>query len=61
MTCQHCVSAVTKALESHEGVTRADVDLEAGRARVEHDAAQVTARELAGVVAEEGYEAEEVS
>jgi copper chaperone len=59
MTCQHCVRAVTGALEGQDGVTRAEVDLQAGRARVEYDEALVTPRELADAVVEEGYEAEE--
>lgn len=61
MTCQHCVRSVTQALESHDGVTRADVNLEAGRANVEYDESRVTPRDLAKAVAEEGYEAEEVT
>jgi copper chaperone len=60
MTCQHCVRSVTQALESQEGVARAEVDLQAGRAQVEYDDARVTPRELAHAVAEEGYEAEEL-
>jgi copper chaperone len=60
MTCQHCVRAVREALEGQDGVVRAAVDLEAARAVVEYDEASVSPRELAGVVAEEGYEAEEV-
>lgn len=61
MTCGHCVQAVRGALEGREGVRRADVDLQAGRAVVEYDDAQVSPRELAAVVAEEGYEAEELA
>jgi copper chaperone len=61
MTCQHCVRAVMGALEGQEGVERAQVDLQAGRAVVEYDDRRVTPRELANVVAEEGYEAEEVA
>jgi copper chaperone len=60
MTCEHCVRAVTQALEAQDGVTRADVNLPAGRATVEYDEGLVTPRELAAVVAEEGYEAEEL-
>jgi copper ion binding protein len=59
MTCQHCVRAVTDALEGHDGVRSARVDLEGGRAQVEYDDALVTPRDLANAVAEEGYEAEE--
>jgi copper chaperone len=54
------VRSVTQALESQEGVARAEVDLQAGRAQVEYDDARVTPRELAHAVAEEGYEAEEL-
>jgi copper chaperone len=61
MTCQHCVRSVQSALESQDGVQSANVDLQGGRALVEYDDAVVTPRELAGVVAEEGYEAEEVT
>jgi copper chaperone len=61
MTCQHCVRAVTQALESRDGVTRAAVDLQAGRAQVDYDAGRVTPRELANAVADEGYEAEELT
>ena len=61
MTCQHCVKAVTDALESQEGVERAEVDLQAGRATVHYDATKVTPQVLAGVVSDEGYVAEEVA
>jgi copper chaperone len=61
MSCQHCVRAVTQALESADGVSRAQVDLEGGRAVVEYDEAKVTPRQLAGVVMDEGYTAEETT
>lgn len=61
MTCQHCVRSVTQALESHAGVTRADVDLQTGRARVEYDESRTTPADLANAVMDEGYEAEEVT
>jgi copper chaperone len=59
MTCGHCVQAVRQALESQDGVERADVDLQAGRAQVEYDEGRVTPRQLANAVMDEGYEAEE--
>ena len=31
MSCQHCVKAVTKALEALEGVTNVKVDLDSGK------------------------------
>jgi copper chaperone len=60
MTCQHCVRAVREALEGRDGVRSAEVDLQAGRAVVEYDAGQVSPADLAGVVSEEGYAAEEL-
>jgi copper chaperone len=61
MTCGHCVKAVTQALESQDGVTRAEVDLQAGSAQVEYDEGRVTPRELANAVMDEGYDAEEAA
>jgi len=61
MSCQHCVRSVTQALESQDGVTRAEVDLGAGRARVEFDETRVTPADLANAVMDEGYEAEEIT
>lgn len=54
MTCQHCVGAVTKALEKVPGVERAEVSLEAGEATVS-GTADVAA--LIAAVEEEGYTA----
>lgn len=56
MSCGHCVRAVTGALEAVPGVRGARVDLEAGRAEVEHDGADPEA--LVAAVMDEGYEAE---
>jgi copper chaperone len=60
MTCGHCVRAVTEALLGVDGVSDARVDLEAGRATVEYDASKTSPRELANVVMDEGYTAEEM-
>lgn len=38
MTCQHCVTAVTKALESIDGIKNVKVDLEAGTAAYDETA-----------------------
>jgi copper chaperone len=61
MSCGHCVQAVTTALENAPGVTRAQVDLQRGRAVVEYDETRVTPRQLASVVMDEGYGAEEAT
>ena len=54
MSCQHCVAAVTKALQAVPGVQRADVDLAQARARVAGDA---PAQALLDAVTQAGYEA----
>lgn len=59
MTCDHCVHAVKGALEGLEGVRTARVDLQAGRATVEHEEGKVGPREMVGAVMDEGYTAEE--
>ena len=55
MSCQHCVSAVTKALGDLPGVTVERVDI--GSAVVQYDPAQATPQEIADAVNDEGYEA----
>ena len=56
MTCNHCVTHVTNALEGVAGVREAKVSLEKGEAVVEGSA---RAADLIAAVKEEGYEAEE--
>ena len=56
MTCGHCVSAVTKALEAVPGVESADVVLADGRATVLHEG---VVGALVAAVEDEGYEARE--
>ena len=53
MTCGHCKKAVEDALRSVEGVTTVEVDLEAGRARVEGGDVD----RMIAAVSEEGYTA----
>ena len=61
MTCGHCVKAVTQALESQEGVSRAEVSLQTGSAVVEFDETRVSRDALKTAVIDEGYEAEDVT
>ena len=61
MTCGHCVQAVTQALEGTEGVSKAKVDLQAGRAQVEFEENKTNADYLADVVTGEGYTAKPVA
>ena len=53
MTCGHCKKAVEEALASVDGVTSVEVDLDAGRAKVEGGALDA----MVAAVAEEGYTA----
>ena len=54
MSCQHCVAAVTKALQAVPGVQHAEVDLAQARARVAGDA---PSQALLDAVTQAGYEA----
>jgi len=54
MTCNHCVMAVTKALNSVPGVESADVSLAKAQAVVQGDADR---QAMIAAVKEEGYEA----
>lgn len=54
MSCSHCSAAVERALKGVTGVTQAQVDLEAGIAKVQGSAAL---EDLLAAVSEEGYTA----
>lgn len=54
MTCGHCRKSVEEALKNVDGVSSVDVDLDAGRARVEGTA---NASALVAAVEAEGYAA----
>ena len=56
MTCAHCVAHVTKTLQSLPGVQSANVQLEAGRALVQHENADIPA--MLAALDEAGYETE---
>ncbi|MHB1515344.1 MAG: CopZ family metallochaperone [Acidiferrobacteraceae bacterium] len=55
MTCDHCVTAVTKALRSIPGVQSAEVSLERKQGVVQ---GAVPAARLVQAVKEQGYDAE---
>jgi len=55
MSCQHCVKAVTKALEGVEGVADVRVDLEKGQAEF-REAAPVDRKKISEVISKAGYE-----
>ncbi len=55
MTCGNCVSHVTKAIQSIEGVRKVRVDLKLGKATVEYDATKATPLKMAAAVQKAGY------
>jgi copper chaperone len=57
MTCNHCVSAVEKALRNQDGVRNATVHLDSGAADVEYEEGRVAPEQLVAAVQEEGYSA----
>ena len=61
MSCEHCVHAVTDALQDTAGVRRAEVDLKGGRVVVDYDENKTSPRVLANVVVYEGYSVEETT
>jgi copper chaperone CopZ len=56
MSCNHCVQHVSNALRAVGGVARVDVDLDAGKATIDHGEVTTTA-ELIGAVESAGYAA----
>lgn len=54
MTCGHCVSAVTRAVKAVDPAANVEVDLDAGRVRVE---GRSSAEDLGKAIAEAGYPA----
>jgi copper chaperone len=55
MSCGHCVSRVTKALQNTPGVTVKDVQV--GSARVDYDGTQVSMDAIVQALDRAGYDA----
>jgi len=58
MSCQGCVKNITGVLSGMAGVTRAEVSLEEGEARVVFDPQTVTRDALVNAVEDAGFDAE---
>lgn len=54
MSCQHCVAAITRALQSQDRAAQVEVDLAAGVLRLNSD---LPAEQVVRVLAEEDYAA----
>jgi copper chaperone len=55
MSCEHCVKAVTKALEGVEGIADVRVNLEKGQAEF-REAGPVDMKKISEVIGKAGYE-----
>ena len=55
MSCNHCVQAVTKAL-NEIGVRDVKVDLESGKVDVQFDPAKVTVDQMKEAIEDQGYD-----
>jgi copper chaperone len=55
MSCDHCVQAVTKAL-NEIGVRDVKVDLESGKVDVQFDPAKVTVDQMKEAIEDQGYD-----
>lgn len=57
MKCGGCVKSVTGVLQGLPGVTRAEVSLDQGEAKVEYDPAQVGVEAMKAAIDDAGFEA----
>lgn len=57
MSCSHCKMAVEKALHGLDGVSTAEVSLEANNVTVTYDPSRVSEDRLRAAIREAGYEA----
>jgi len=60
LSCPSCVAKIEKALQSVEGVERAQVHFNTGRIEVEHES-EVEPEELIQAVRSAGYESQEAA
>lgn len=56
MSCEHCKSAVSGALNNLEGVSQADVNLETGTVDVNYDEAKVDDVAMTEAIEDQGYD-----
>ncbi|MDR0293912.1 MAG: copper ion binding protein [Oscillospiraceae bacterium] len=56
MSCQHCVTAITKALEAMPGVSSVSVALSAKTVAVEYDPLLAALEKIKGGIEEQGYD-----
>ena len=61
MSCGHCVSWISEALKKIDGVTDAQLSLEAKNAIVEYDEAKVTEEMIRSAIEKAGYTVKSIS
>jgi len=57
MSCGGCVKSVTNVLQGLPGVSKAEVSLEKGEAKVDFESGKVTREAMAQAIADAGFEA----
>ena len=56
MSCEHCVKAVTNAVNSVTGIGSVSVDLDAKTVTVEYDAAKTSLESIKTEIEDQGYD-----
>jgi copper chaperone len=56
MSCQHCVTAVSDAVNALPGIGSVDVDLDAGLVTVQHDPAQSPLEAIKAEIEGQGFD-----
>lgn len=56
MSCQHCVKAVSGAVNALPGIESVEVDLAAKTVAVAHDAAKSSLKTIKAVIEDQGYD-----
>lgn len=56
MTCGHCKKSVEGALNELDGVSGAEVNLEAGNVKVNYDEAKVSLEDMQEAIEDQGYD-----
>ena len=56
MSCQHCVKAVSDAVNALPGIDSVEVDLDAGLVTVQHDPAQSPLDKIKAEIDDQGYD-----
>ena len=56
MSCQHCVKAVSDAVNALPGIDSVEVDLDAGLVTVQHDPAQSPLDKIKAEIDGQGYD-----